>query len=109
LGVGFGGGEVAAGLHGDAAEQLGIRVDHDRPIEAFAHSQPTVTYSCYPKEIRLGGALAKEVYCYSDPGMPTSPHGFDVLGHFTHCFYKPYNVTVDFAGMNLYIARGKAA
>ena len=28
--------------------------------------------------------------------------------HFAHCFYKPYNITLDFADMNLYIARGKA-
>ncbi|HEX4812117.1 MAG TPA: hypothetical protein VFV66_05135 [Nonomuraea sp.] len=108
LGVGIGG-EIAAGLHGNAAELLDVRVDRDRPIEAFAHSQPTVTYPCYPKELRLGDAVAKDVYCYSDPRIPVSPLGFDVLGHFAHSFYKPYNVTVDFTAMNLYIARGKAA
>lgn len=31
-----------------------------------------------------------------------------MLGHFSHSFYKPYNVTFDFTDMNLYIARGKA-
>jgi hypothetical protein len=30
------------------------------------------------------------------------------VGWFAHCFWKPYNITVDFANMNLYIARGKA-
>ncbi|MEO3796775.1 aspartyl protease family protein [Nonomuraea sp. B10E15] len=109
LGVGFGGvGEIAAGLHGPAAELLDVRVDHDRPIETFAHSQPAVAYPCYPNELRLGDAVAENVYCYSDPHLPLSPHGFDVLGHFAHCFYKPYTVTTDFTDMNLYVTRGKA-
>jgi tetratricopeptide (TPR) repeat protein len=109
VGVGFGGvGENAAVLLGDTAEQLGIRTDYDRPIETFAHSHPTVTYPCYPKEIRLGDAAAKEVYCETDPNQPLARNGFDVLGGFHHCFFKPYNITLDFTGMNLYIARGPA-
>ncbi|MED7930464.1 hypothetical protein SMD20_40000 [Nonomuraea sp. LP-02] len=63
----------------------------------------------YPKELRLGDAVAKGAYCYSDPHIPISPLGFDVLGHFAHCFYKPYTITVDFTAMSLYIARGTAA
>jgi tetratricopeptide (TPR) repeat protein len=102
-------GEAAAGMHGETAKQLRIRTDYDRPIETFAHSHPTVTYPCYPKEIRLGEAAAKEVYCETDPNMPvTQPYGFDVPAHFAHCFYKPYNITLDFTDMNVYIARGKA-
>ena len=102
-------GETTAGMHGDTVRQLRIRTDYDRPIQTFAHSHPTVTYPCYPKEIRLGNAAANEVYCETDPNMPvTQPYGFDVPAHFAHCFYKPYNVTLDFTGMNLYIARGKA-
>jgi hypothetical protein len=31
-----------------------------------------------------------------------------VLAHFDHSFYKPYNVTLDFTDMNVYIARGTA-
>jgi hypothetical protein len=102
-------GESAAGMHGETAKQLGIRTDDDRPIETFAHSHPAVTNPCYPKEIRLGAATAKEVYCETDPNMPvTQAYGFDVPAHFAHCFYKPYSVTLDFTEMNLYIARGKA-
>lgn len=37
----------------ETAQQLGIRTDYDRPIETFAHSHPTVSYPCYPKEITL--------------------------------------------------------
>lgn len=111
VGVNLGGtGESVAGMHGDTVKQLGIRTDYDRPIETFAHSHPATTYPCYPKEIRLGDAAAKEVYCETDPNMPVlQPWGFDVSAHFAHCFYKPYNVTVDFTDMNVYIARGKAA
>ncbi len=114
VGVNLGGiGEIAAGMPGETAERLRIRTDRDRPIETFAHSHPTITYPCYPKEIRLGNAVAEEVYCETDPNMPVNvpwPYGpgFDGLGHFAHCFFKPYNVTLDFTDMNLYVARGKA-
>ncbi|XVQ11560.1 aspartyl protease family protein [Spirillospora sp. CA-255316] len=114
VGVNFGGiGEIAAGMSGETAEQLGIRTDYDRPIGTFAQSHPAVAYPCYPKEIRLGDAAAKEVYCYTNPNQPVNvpwPYGsgFDAMGWFAHCFWKPYNITLDFTDMNLYIARGKA-
>jgi tetratricopeptide (TPR) repeat protein len=115
VGVNLGGatGEAVAGMPGETAKQLRIRTDYDRPIETFAHSHATTTYPCYPKEIRLGSAVAKAVYCEMDPNAPVNvpwPYGsgFDGMGHFAHCFYKPYNITLDFTDMNLYIARGKA-
>ncbi|SEH00895.1 Aspartyl protease [Nonomuraea solani] len=109
VGVGFGGtGEVAAGVHEGTAKQLGIRIDYDRPVETFGHSRPVVTYPCYPKEIRLGNAVAKDIYGYTNPSRPLDPNGFDSPAHFPHSFFKPYNVTLDFTGMNLYIARGPA-
>ncbi|MEV4091308.1 tetratricopeptide repeat protein [Streptosporangium saharense] len=115
VGVNFGGvGEIAAGMPGEVARHLGIRTDHDRPIETAAHSHPTVTYPCYPREIRLGDAVARHVYCEADVNMPVNVPwpfgpGFDGTAHFAHCFFKPYNITLDFTDMNLYIARGKAA
>ncbi|NJP92568.1 tetratricopeptide repeat protein [Nonomuraea sp. FMUSA5-5] len=115
VGVNFGGvGEIAAGVRGKTAERLGIRVDHDRQIGTFAQSHPAVVHPCYPKEIRLGDAVARDVYCYTNPNQPLNvpwPYGtgFDSPGWFSHCFWKPYNVTVDFTHMNLYVARGKAA
>ncbi|NUW46294.1 aspartyl protease family protein [Nonomuraea rhodomycinica] len=114
MGVNFGGiGEMVAGLAGETAKQLGVRTDYDRPIETAAHSHATITYPCYPKEIRLGDAVANEVYCETDPNMPVNvpwPYGpgFDTIGWFAHCFWKPYNITLDFTNMNLYIAHGKA-
>ncbi|MGI5226635.1 tetratricopeptide repeat protein [Actinoallomurus sp. CA-142502] len=104
-----GNGEIAAGMPGETAEQFGIRTDEDRPLETAAHSHPVVAYPCYPKEVRLGDATAKEAYCNVTSQMAlTQPWGIDIWAHLSHCFYKPYNVTLDFTGMNLYIARGKA-
>ncbi|WP_158578734.1 aspartyl protease family protein [Spongiactinospora rosea] len=115
VGVNLGGGsEITAGMRGETAEQLGIRIDHDRQIGTFAQSHPAVVYPCYPEKIRLGNAVAREVYCYTNPNQAVNvpwPYGtgFDTMGWFSHCFWKPYNITVDFTGMSLYIARGKAA
>ncbi|SEH00927.1 Tetratricopeptide repeat-containing protein [Nonomuraea solani] len=103
-----GGSELAAAAHGETAEQLQIRTDHDRPIQTFAHSRPVVTYPCYPTEIRLGNAVAKDIYCNTNPNSKLAPLGFDVPATFFHSFYKPYNITLDFTGMNVYIARGAA-
>ncbi|MDF5758026.1 tetratricopeptide repeat protein [Spongiactinospora sp. TRM90649] len=114
MGVNFGGvGEIAVGMPGEVAKRLRVRTDYDRPIETFAHSHPTITYPCYPREIRLGDAVARDVYCEADPNMPLNvpwPYGsgIDGTGHFAHCFFKPYNITLDFTDMNLYIVRGKA-
>jgi hypothetical protein len=86
-----------------------FKLDYDRPLETFAHSHPTVAYPCYPEEIRLGVAAAKEIYCLANPNRPaTGRSGFDALAAFFHPFYKPYNLALDFTDMNLYIARGKA-
>jgi hypothetical protein len=110
MGVNLGGvGEVAAVVYGDTAERLRIRTDPARPIETAAHNHPVVVHPCYPKEIRLGDIVAHDIYCYTNPQAAVAPFGFDLLGHFSHSFYKPCNVTLDFTGMNLYVARGKAA
>jgi hypothetical protein len=101
-------GEMAAGMTRETAEQLRIRTDYDRPVEAFAGGQPIVSYPCYPREIRLGNATANDVYCYANNRAALGGEGFDVLAHFSHSFYKPYNVTLDFTDMNVYIAPGKA-
>ena len=101
--------EVAAVMHGETAEQLRIRTDYDRPIETFAHSHPAVTYPCYPQEIRLGNAAATDIYCNTHPQSALAPNGFDVPATFFHSFFKPYNITLDFTDMQVYIARGTAS
>lgn len=110
MGVNIGGvSECVAVMKGEVSKQLRIRTDYDRPLETFGHSHPTVVYPCYPTEIRLGNAVAREVYCNSAPQMQADEYGFDSLGGFFHSFYKPYNITLDFTDMNVYIARGKVA
>jgi tetratricopeptide (TPR) repeat protein len=101
--------ETAAFVPGETAKQLRIRTDYDRPIQTYGHSHPTTTYPCYPTQIRLGDATAKGIYCETDPDAPAMQvWGFDVAAHLFHPFYKPYNITLDFTDMNVYIARGKA-
>nr|WP_276515320.1 retropepsin-like aspartic protease [Actinomadura coerulea] len=110
MGLSIGGtSESAVVMPEETARRLRVRTDYDRPLETFAHSHPAVAYPCYPKEIRLGDAVAREVYCVANPTSRPPRSGFDSLGAFFHPFFKPYNVTLDFTGMNLYIVRGKAA
>jgi tetratricopeptide (TPR) repeat protein len=108
MGLSVGGpGEMVAGLSEETAKQLRIRIDYDRPVEAFAGGQPIASYPCYPKEVRLGNATAKDTYCYANNHPPGGE--YDVLGHVAHSFWKPYNVTLDFTDMNVYIARGRTS
>ncbi|MEU4834203.1 tetratricopeptide repeat protein [Streptosporangium sp. NPDC023615] len=101
-----GGGEMVASTTEETARRLRIRVDRDRPMETSAGGRFITAHPCYPKEVRLGGAVADDVYCYVDDALDRE--GFDVLANFSHGFYKPYNITLDFTGMNVYIARGRA-
>ncbi|TDC58767.1 tetratricopeptide repeat protein [Actinomadura sp. KC345] len=110
VGLSVGGtGESAVAMSEETAKRWGVRIDHDRPLETFAHSRPVVTYPCYPEEVRLGDASAEDVYSVANPGQAPARNGFDVLTTFFHSFYKPYNITLDFTGMKVYVARGKAA
>lgn len=111
MGLNIGGiGEMMAGMTEDTARRLGVRTDYDRPLETTAALLPIVTYPCYPEEIRLGNAVATDAYCLARVAneRAAAPHGFEVLGHFSHSFYKPYHVTLDFTDMQLYIAHGEA-
>ena len=91
VGVNFGGtGEIAAGMSEETAKQLRVRIDYDRPIQTFAHSHPADAYPCYPKEIRLGVAIAKNAYSYANERRSTTnPLGFDELGYIPHSVIKP--------------------
>ncbi|MET9627385.1 tetratricopeptide repeat protein [Lentzea sp. NPDC006480] len=101
-------GSNVAGVFRGTAEELGIRIDHERPEESAAGGLPITVYPCYPKEVRLGNAFAKGAYSVTSERNLHDGHGFDVLGDFAHSFYKPYNVTLDFTAMKVYLARGPA-
>ncbi|MBB5081970.1 tetratricopeptide repeat protein [Nonomuraea endophytica] len=102
-------GEQVAGISADTAKRLGIGVDRDRPMDGYAGGQPVVAYPCYPREVRLGDATAKGAYCYAGGKSTLGDEGFYKLADFAHAFYKPYSVTLDFTGMNVYITRLPAA
>ncbi|GAA2824597.1 tetratricopeptide repeat protein [Crossiella cryophila] len=103
-----GSGEMMAGMTQETAKQLRVRIDHDRPLETSAGGQFLTTYPCYPREVRLGNATARDSYCYANDQPALGREGFDVLVHFSHSFYKPYNITLDFTAMTVHIARGKS-
>ncbi|MEV4893197.1 tetratricopeptide repeat protein [Nonomuraea sp. NPDC055795] len=97
-------GEQVAGMSEETARRLGVRVDYDRPMAGYAGGQPVVVHPCYPKEVRLGGATAKGAYCYAGGKSTLGHEGFYKLADFAHAFLKPYSITLDFTGMNVYIA-----
>ncbi|WP_133848344.1 tetratricopeptide repeat protein [Labedaea rhizosphaerae] len=100
--------ENVAVMSVETAKQLRIRIDYDRPLETYAHSHPTVVYPCFPDEVRLGDAAARGFYSVASPDSRPPRSGFDVPFTLFHPFYKPYNLTLDFTGMKMYVARGKA-
>jgi len=100
-------GEMVAGMTEETARRLRIRTDLNRPVETSAGGSFVTVYPCYPREVRLGDAVANDVYCYAAKSGPAREE-FDLLAHFSHSFFKPYNVTLDFTDMNVYVARGKA-
>jgi hypothetical protein len=63
------------------------------------------------KEIRLGDAVGRAMPALVRPDscpsgqcpLPPDLFPFEVIGAFTHEFYKPFAVTFDFVDMNLYI------
>lgn len=110
VGLNIGGtGSNVAGMSEDVAKELRVRIDHDRPEESSAGGRAVVVHPCYPKEVRLGTATALGAYSVASQRNLHNAHGFDVLGDIAHSFYKPYNVTLDFDAMKIYVARGAAA
>jgi tetratricopeptide (TPR) repeat protein len=84
------------------AQEAGITVDYNDPIEANGQLYPSIS----PDKISLGDAAGRHVIGVVKPQQPGSgPHGFQfqTIGNFTHEFFKPFAVTLDFLGMNLYV------
>lgn len=109
VGLNIGGtGNNVAGMSEAVAKELRIRIDHDRPEETSAGGRAVVVHPCYPKEVRLGNATALGAYSVASQRNLHNAHGFDVLGDIAHSFYKPYNVTLDFDDMKIYVTRGVA-
>ncbi|HZR53666.1 MAG TPA: aspartyl protease family protein [Streptosporangiaceae bacterium] len=84
------------------AQEAGITVDYNDPIEANGQLYPSIS----PDKISLGDAVGRHILGAVKPQQPGSgPHGFQfqTIGNFTHEFFKPFAVTLDFLGMNLYV------
>jgi Aspartyl protease len=59
-------------------------------------------YPVVADEIRLGDAVGRDMPGLVGP-LPADLFTFEVIGSFAHEFYKPFAVTFDFVGMNLYV------
>lgn len=84
------------------AQKAGITVDYNDPIEANGQLYPSIS----PDRISLGKAVGRHVPGVVKPQQPGSgPQGFQfqTIANFTHDFFKPFAVTLDFLGMNLYV------
>jgi hypothetical protein len=84
------------------AQEAGIPVDYNDPIEANGQLYPSIS----PDKISLGDAVGRHVLGVVKPQDPgTGPNGFrfQTIGNFTHEFFKPFAATFDYLGMNLYV------
>lgn len=84
------------------AQEAGITVDYNDPIEANGHLYPSIS----PDKISLGDAVGRHVPGVVRPQQPgCGPPGFQfqTIGNFTHEFFKPFAATFDYLAMNLYV------
>jgi hypothetical protein len=84
------------------AQEPGIPVDRNHPIEANGQKYPSIS----PDKISLGNAVGRHVIGVVKPQEPGSgPMGFQfqTIGNFTHEFFKPFAATFDYLRMNLYV------
>ncbi|MEO3796639.1 aspartyl protease family protein [Nonomuraea sp. B10E15] len=91
------------------AQRAGLTVDYDHPNEVNGVS----VYPIRPDRISLGKAIGRNVPGNAAeklfPGYPSpgqaDQFGFEPIANFTHEFFKPFALTFDFAGMNIFITR----
>jgi tetratricopeptide (TPR) repeat protein len=97
-----GGSKIGIGTTAQVAQEAGITIDYNDPVEFNGQLLPSI----HPDRISLGDAAGRHV-----PGVITrqqagaGPNGFQfqTIGNFTHEFFKPFAVTLDFLGMSLYV------
>lgn len=77
------------------AQLSGIEVDHANPL-------PGGFFSAVAHKMSLGNAVRRDMPGIIGPRL-AEQFTFEVIGGFTHEFYKPFAVTFDFVAMNLYI------
>ena len=97
-----GGSKIGIGTTAQVAQEAGITIDYNDPVEFNGQLLPSI----HPDRISLGHAAGRHV-----PGVITrqqagaGPNGlqFQTIGNFTHEFFKPFAVTLDFLGMSRYV------
>ena len=83
------------------AERAGITVDWAHPVPV--NGGTATVYPATVDRMSIGDAVGRHI-----PGSvgPTPWEGltrFDLLGNFTHEFFKPFAVTFDYTAMRLYV------
>lgn len=84
------------------AQEAGITIDYNDPIEANGQLYPSIS----PGKISLGDAVGRHVIGVVKPQTPgNGPNGFrfQTIANFTHEFFRPFAVTFDYLRMNLYV------
>ncbi|CAG6395059.1 aspartyl protease family protein [Streptomyces cocklensis] len=96
-------GGISNGLNTTAAnaERAGITIDWDHPI--LVNGGTTTIYPIAPDRISIGDAVGRHLPGSAGPTPWEGQTGFDLIGNFTHEFFKPFAVTFDYVGMNLFI------
>jgi tetratricopeptide (TPR) repeat protein len=92
------------------AKRAGLAVDHDHPIDRNG----VAFYPATADRMSLGRAVARNVKGFASaktiPGQPgpgqAGMFGFEIIANFTHEFFKPFTLTFDYTGMNVYITGG---
>jgi Aspartyl protease/Tetratricopeptide repeat len=85
----------------EIAERVGIEVDYGHPFIWGGMS----VYPIVPDEMALGRAVGRNVRGIAGARSFDVFGGFQfaTLANFTHEFFKPFAITMDFTDMNLYI------
>jgi tetratricopeptide (TPR) repeat protein len=95
-------GTVGAGLVTSVAnaERADITIDWDHPGHV---NGDTLVYPIIADRMSIGDAVGRHVLGSAGPTPWEAMTQFDTIGNFTHEFFKPFAVTFDFAGMNLFL------
>ncbi|ADP80286.1 pepsin/retropepsin-like aspartic protease family protein [Pseudofrankia inefficax] len=97
-------GVLAAGLNTSVAnaQRAGITIDYDHPGQVNGGAD--VVYPITVNQMRIGDAVRRHLPGSAAGKMPwDGMTQFDTIGNFTHEFFKPFAVTFDYVGMNLFV------
>jgi Aspartyl protease len=96
-------GGLARGLDTSVAnaQSAGIAIDFDHPTPINGGS--VAVYPITADRMSIGDTVARHIPGAAGPTPWEGMTQFDTIGNFTHEFFKPFAVTYDFVGMNLFV------